>query len=161
MERIPRKLYYKIGEVCDLCKIEPHVLRYWETEFSQLSPSKNNSGQRVYRYRDVQVVQRIKQLLYEEGYTIAGANKKLATEKFDFDKETLAAVSAESGARRSLEVPESSESASAETLPSAAGSISKKASSDPNPKELLKEIRSELKSVLEILSSGRPGPRRD
>src|SRR5713226_5626598 len=83
MEPIPRKLYYKIGEVCDLCEIEPHVLRYWETEFSQLSPSKNNSGQRVYRYRDVQVVQRIKQLLYQEGYTIAGANKKLVSERFD------------------------------------------------------------------------------
>src|SRR2546428_6672355 len=155
MERIPKKLFYKIGEVCDLCKIEPHVLRYWETEFSQLSPSKNTSGQRVYRYRDVQVIQRIKQLLYQEGYTIAGASKRLVTEKFDFDEETLAASSAASSSGKSLETSDSSEAPSATTLPRDAESISKKTNLAPDPKDLLNEIRSELKFVLEILSRGR------
>lgn len=74
------KLFYKIGEVCDLCDIQPHVLRYWETEFSMLSPSKNSSGQRIYRHRDVELIQAIKRLLYQEGYTIAGANKKLTVD---------------------------------------------------------------------------------
>lgn len=71
------KLYYKIGEVCDICQIEPHVLRYWETEFSMLAPSKNKAGQRIYRQKDLELIQSIKHLLYDEGYTIAGANKRL------------------------------------------------------------------------------------
>ncbi len=72
------KLFYKIGEVCQMCQIEPHVLRYWESEFGVLSPAKNRAGQRIYREKDVEIVQSIRQLLYEEGYTIAGARKKLA-----------------------------------------------------------------------------------
>ncbi len=72
-----RKLYYKIGEVCEICRIEPHVLRYWETEFSMLSPAKNKAGQRIYRHKELELVQSIKYLLYDEGYTIAGANKRL------------------------------------------------------------------------------------
>ena len=71
------KLFYKIGEVCKTCGIPAHVLRYWETEFPTLSPTKNRSGQRLYREKDVRIIQAIKHLLYEEGYTIAGASKKL------------------------------------------------------------------------------------
>ncbi|MEE8348102.1 MAG: MerR family transcriptional regulator [Acidobacteriota bacterium] len=74
---IGKKLFYKIGEVCKTCSIEPHVLRYWESEFRVLSPTKNRAGQRIYREKDLQLIQKIKQLLYEEGFTIAGANKKL------------------------------------------------------------------------------------
>ena len=74
---IRKKLFYKIGDVCKLCSIQPHVLRYWETEFTLLSPAKNRAGQRIYREKDLQLVQAIKQLLYQEGYTISGANKKL------------------------------------------------------------------------------------
>ena len=77
MARVAKKLFYKIGEVCRIFEVEPHVLRYWETEFSLLSPTKNNSGQRIYRQRDLELIETIKRLLYEEGYTIAGANKKL------------------------------------------------------------------------------------
>ena len=77
MAVIGKKLFYKIGEVCKACGIEPHVLRYWESEFRVLSPTKNRAGQRIYRQKDLQMIQTIKQLLYEEGYTIAGANKKL------------------------------------------------------------------------------------
>jgi DNA-binding transcriptional MerR regulator len=78
---IPEKLYFKIGEVCDLVGVQAHVLRYWETEFPMLSPQKNNSGQRSYRRKDVEMALRIKQLLYKEMFTIAGARKKLQTEQ--------------------------------------------------------------------------------
>ncbi|MBI4482651.1 MAG: MerR family transcriptional regulator [Acidobacteria bacterium] len=80
MRTFPHKLFYKIGEVCQIAGVEPHVLRYWETEFAALTPSKNHSGQRVYRQKDVELVLRIKQLLYEEGYTVAGANRRLQQE---------------------------------------------------------------------------------
>ena len=77
---IPEKIFFKIGEVCDLVGVQPHVLRYWETEFPMLSPQKNRAGQRTYRRRDVEIALRIKELLYEELYTIAGAKKKLSSE---------------------------------------------------------------------------------
>jgi DNA-binding transcriptional MerR regulator len=78
--RIPEKLFFKIGEVCELIKVQPHVLRYWETEFPMLAPQKNRAGQRVYRRKDVEMVLRIRDLLYEEKFTIAGAKKKLQDE---------------------------------------------------------------------------------
>jgi DNA-binding transcriptional MerR regulator len=77
---IPEKLFFKIGEVCDLVGVQAHVLRYWETEFSVLSPQKNKSGQRSYRRRDVEIALKIKQLLYKEMFTIAGARKKLQSD---------------------------------------------------------------------------------
>jgi DNA-binding transcriptional MerR regulator len=77
---IPEKLFFKIGEVCDIVGIQAHVLRYWESEFPMLAPQKNPAGQRTYRKRDVEMVMRIKELLYDEQYTIAGAKKKLASE---------------------------------------------------------------------------------
>jgi len=77
---IPEKIYFKIGEVCDILDVQAHVLRYWETEFPQLAPQKNRSGQRSYRRRDVEISLRIKELLYDELYTIAGARKKLQSE---------------------------------------------------------------------------------
>ena len=81
MERkIPSKLFFKIGEVCELTDTQPYVLRYWESEFPALAPAKNNSGQRIYRRRDIETILRIKTLLYEEGFTIAGAKKKLELE---------------------------------------------------------------------------------
>ena len=78
--RIPEKLFFRIGEVCELIKVQPHVLRYWETEFSMLAPQKNKAGQRVYRRKDVEMVFRIRDLLYEQKFTIAGAKKKLQEE---------------------------------------------------------------------------------
>ena len=77
---IPEKLFFKIGEVCDLTGVQAHVLRYWESEFPMLSPQKNRAGQRTYRKRDVEIALRIKELLYDDQYTIAGAKKKLAAE---------------------------------------------------------------------------------
>lgn len=75
-----KKLFYKIGEACKLVDIQPYVLRYWETEFPFLSPDKSKSGQRVYSDRELDIIRRIKALLYDEGYTIAGAKKKLEGE---------------------------------------------------------------------------------
>ena len=83
---IPEKIYFKIGEVCELVGVQPHVLRYWETEFPTLSPQKNRSGQRSYRRRDVEMALRIKELLYDEMFTIAGAKKKLQIETRDNTK---------------------------------------------------------------------------
>lgn len=80
---IPEKIFFKIGEVCDLVGVQAHVLRYWETEFTMLSPQKNRSGQRTYRRRDVEIALRIKELLYDELFTIAGAKKKLQSELRD------------------------------------------------------------------------------
>jgi DNA-binding transcriptional MerR regulator len=79
-KKIPNKLFFKIGEVCEITDTQPYVLRYWESEFPALAPAKNSSGQRIYRRRDIETVLRIKQLLYEEGFTIAGAKKKLEAE---------------------------------------------------------------------------------
>ena len=77
---IPEKLFFKIGEVCELAGVQAHVLRYWESEFPMLAPQKNRAGQRVYRKRDVEMALRIKELLYEDQYTIAGAKKRLTNE---------------------------------------------------------------------------------
>ena len=77
---IPDKLYFRIGEVSRLCRLPAYVLRFWETEFPQLRPVKSNTGQRMYRRKDVEAVLRIKKLLYEEGFTIAGARQQLRTD---------------------------------------------------------------------------------
>ena len=77
---IPDKLYFRIGEVSKLCKLPAYVLRFWETEFPQLKPVKSSTGQRMFRQRDVESVLRIKKLLYEEGFTIAGARQQLKAE---------------------------------------------------------------------------------
>jgi DNA-binding transcriptional MerR regulator len=74
-----RKTYYSISEVCSQTGLEPHVLRYWESEFSQLRPKKNRAGNRAYRDKDIDVIKAIKILLYEQRYTIPGAKKKLAS----------------------------------------------------------------------------------
>jgi DNA-binding transcriptional MerR regulator len=77
---IPDKLYFRIGEVAGLCRLPAYVLRFWETEFPQLKPIKSSTGQRMYRKRDVESVVRIKKLLYEDGFTIAGARVQLRDE---------------------------------------------------------------------------------
>jgi DNA-binding transcriptional MerR regulator len=77
MSEIARKVYYSIGEVCDLTGLKPHVLRYWETQFEVLNPGKNRAGNRVYRAQDIELVMLVKNLLYVQKYTIEGANKQL------------------------------------------------------------------------------------
>jgi DNA-binding transcriptional MerR regulator len=74
---LPPKLYFRIGEVAELVGVEPHVLRYWEREFRSIRPTKSAKGQRVYSRKDVENLMRVRELLYREGFTIAGAKKKL------------------------------------------------------------------------------------
>jgi DNA-binding transcriptional MerR regulator len=85
---IPDKLYFRIGDVAKLCGVEAYVLRFWETEFPQLKPNKSGTGQRLYRRRDVELALRIKQLLYADGYTIAGARQVFAAESRESKKVT-------------------------------------------------------------------------
>jgi DNA-binding transcriptional MerR regulator len=84
-ELIAKKVYYSIGEVCDLTGLKPHVLRYWETQFDILNPTKNRAGNRVYRSKEIELVLLVKHLLYEEKYTIEGANQKLLEMRKDGD----------------------------------------------------------------------------
>src|SRR5215471_11215079 len=87
---IPDKLYFRIGEVATLCRLPAYVLRFWESEFPQLKPVKSSTGQRMYRKRDVESVLRIKQLLYEQGFTISGARQQLRAEtKSDKGQSTI------------------------------------------------------------------------
>ncbi len=84
MAEVPEsKRLYKIGEVCRIADVQPYVLRYWETEFAALAPNKSGGGQRLYTQREIDIILRIKQLLYSEGFTIAGAKKKLDIELAD------------------------------------------------------------------------------
>ena len=85
LSQIPDKLYFSIGEVADLCQLKPHVLRYWEQEFSQLSPTKRRGNRRYYQRKDLLLVRQIKSLLYGKGYTIEGARLQLAGD----DSQTL------------------------------------------------------------------------
>lgn len=120
-EPMPSKLYFRIGEVAGLVGVEPHVLRYWEREFRAIRPTKSSKGQRVYSRRDVENLLRVRALLYEEGFTIAGARKKLAR------KDQPAGEPAESAspevAARSLEqaLPADAEPASGVKAPTGVG----------------------------------------
>jgi DNA-binding transcriptional MerR regulator len=85
------KLYYSISEVADMTQLEPSVLRFWESEFNQLRPKKNRAGIRMYREKDIRLIQEIKRLTRQEGYTIAGARKKLQEPSYKTMSETLEA----------------------------------------------------------------------
>src|SRR5690242_11136360 len=140
---IPEKLFFKIGEVCELAGVEPHVLRYWESEFPMLAPQKNRAGQRIYRRRDVEIALRIKQLRDEEGFTIAGAKKKLASELRGGAK--LKVVTPEM-------VQESRQQANQQTGQQAKEILS---SSDLSSQQqrLLRKLKRELQGLLTLLSA--------
>ena len=84
--KIPNKHYFRIGEVSDITGIKPHVLRYWESEFPALKPPKSKSKQRLYRKQDIETVLLLKKLLYQEGYTILGAQSRLKRARFEAKK---------------------------------------------------------------------------
>ena len=154
---IPEKIYFKIGEVCDLVGVQAHVLRYWETEFPMLSPQKNRSGQRSYRRRDVEISIRIKQLLYDEMFTIAGAKKKLQTEMRETSKlkivhpepkekpEYLRPVDSAGLFEEELELSDS-------VQPDEAANVN---FLDHDKREALKTLAHQLLELREILRSGR------
>lgn len=89
---IPAKRYFTIGEVSDLCGVKPHVLRYWEQEFTQLNPVKRRGNRRYYQHHEVLLIRRIRELLYEQGFTISGARNRLADGKGDTQSDPDAAV---------------------------------------------------------------------
>ena len=143
---IPEKLFFKIGEVCDLAGVQAHVLRYWETEFPMLAPQKNRAGQRTYRRRDVEMALRIKELLYDEQYTIAGAKKKLANELRGPSRESSPTVTTKAPVR-SLRPP-----------PSLAARFSSPSASQGSPsgnqRAALREIARQLREILDLLDEG-------
>jgi DNA-binding transcriptional MerR regulator len=104
-----RKIYYSITEVADMAGVKPHVLRYWETEFPALRPKKNRAGNRTYRDKDVRLVLAIRQLLYDDGFTIKGARRKLGEKRPDLDQIEIPFSKVErhqaiTGLRRELEM---------------------------------------------------------
>jgi DNA-binding transcriptional MerR regulator len=142
---IPEKLFFKIGEVCELAGVQAHVLRYWESEFPMLAPQKNRAGQRVYRKRDVEIALRIKELLYEDQYTIAGAKKRLANDMRAGGK--LRVVSTEDGVDNS----EGDTAPVAEdTRSSTAPSLSNKNAPD---RQSLRQVATELREILAMLDA--------
>lgn len=149
---IPEKLFFKIGEVCELAGVQAHVLRYWESEFPMLAPQKNRAGQRVYRKRDVEMALRIKELLYEDQYTIAGAKKRLTSElrsggklKVNGNEETTAESAAH--AERPVEA----------APPPPANDGRNVALRSAEERQGLKQIASELRELLAILEQENKG----
>src|SRR6478735_6695420 len=96
---IPAKRYFTIGEVSELCGVKPHVLRYWEQEFTQLKPVKRRGNRRYYQHHEVLLIRRIRELLYEEGFTISGARNRLDTARLDARADSAAAE------ERAIEAP--------------------------------------------------------
>jgi DNA-binding transcriptional MerR regulator len=143
---IPEKLFFKIGEVCELAGVQAHVLRYWESEFPMLAPQKNRAGQRVYRKRDVEMALRIKELLYEDQYTIAGAKKRLAQELRGGGK--LKVVSAEHDSEDLHDVVE-------EVLAKSSNISSSQGTGTAVNREALKQIAAELRELLSLLEKER------
>lgn len=133
-QHIPDKLFFKIGEVAELTGTKPHVLRYWESEFRMLRPAKGDSGQRIYRRKDVELVFSIKQLLYEENFTIAGAKKQLQKQRAARAEANKARKPAEAGTDVAPVLP--LESSSRENID-------------------LAWVRKELGEILDILDKGR------
>lgn len=150
--RIPEKLFFRIGEVCELIKVQPHVLRYWETEFPMLAPQKNRAGQRVYRRKDVEMVLRIRDLLYEEKFTIAGAKKKLAEEMRSNPARAKAPAREMAQIEEAEEMPEPIKPAETEFIPSPHPSTVE-ATITPQTRRALRIIKRDLEDLLTLLNS--------
>ncbi len=146
MQFIPKKLYYKIGEVCEIVGVEAHVLRYWETEFPALTPPKNKGGQRTYRPSDIDLLLRIRGLLYEDGFTIAGARKQLARR--------AAAEDGEPGALPAGPARRAAQTARRRRATASRGSGDDRTAQAESPKEDLRRVRRELENILTLLERG-------
>jgi DNA-binding transcriptional MerR regulator len=121
------RLYYKIGDVCEIVGVEGHVLRFWESEFPELAPPKNKGGQRTYRPKDIELLLRIKKLLYEDRFTIAGARMQLAAGKASGAAEPAAIPVRRPRRRRTS------------------------ASAQKKPTDRISEVRKELQNILTLL----------
>jgi len=127
---IPDRLYFKIGDVAEICGLETYVLRFWETQFPQLKPNKSGTGQRLYRRRDVEVVLEIKRLVHGEGYTLAGA-------------------------RQALEVPGRRREQAAAAQPTASS-----VKPPEEIASIIRNARAELREIVDLLSASEPMPLR-
>ena len=126
LPEIPRKRYFAIGEVSELCQVKPHVLRYWEQEFPQLKPVKRRGNRRYYQHEDVVMVRRIRSLLYDQGFTIGGARQRL--------KDQL---------KLGSEIPE--------IIALAPSANSPHIDAAPPRRTQIREVRDELESLLKLL----------
>lgn len=148
MADLPPKPYFRIGEVAGLVGVEPHVLRYWEREFRGIRPTKSAKGQRVYSRKDVENLLRVRDLLYRDGFTIAGARKRLQRPPAAAEAPDVAAELA-AGETATL----------AEAAPIAAGApvaLTAAAPDAPTVRDQLLELRAEVEGFLAELSRGRP-----
>lgn len=139
LPEIPQKRYFAIGEVSELCAVKPHVLRYWEQEFPQLRPVKRRGNRRYYQHDDVQMVRRIRSLLYEQGFTIGGARLRLKEQPKLVSTSTLAAQQA---------AAEAAPRAAAPMIPPPAPVV---APAKKHNKADLGQMRSELEAALKLL----------
>jgi DNA-binding transcriptional MerR regulator len=151
MAELPAKLFFRIGEVAGLVGVEPHVLRYWEREFRSIRPTKSAKGQRVYSRKDVENLLRVRDLLYREGFTIAGAKKKLSR------PEALHDATPPSGEREALEEMDDGEDVELPARPSEPAPFPR---GDGRVREKLSALRAEVESFLDELTRTR-GPDRN
>ena len=151
---IPEKLFFKIGEVCELAGVQAHVLRYWESEFPMLAPQKNRAGQRVYRKRDVEIALRIKELLYEDQYTIAGAKKRLANDLRAGGK--FRVVSSDDVGESSGDHDAPAASPAGETRAAGGSHPGTRTAEDRNA---LRQVASELRELLSLLEGSSKPPK--
>jgi DNA-binding transcriptional MerR regulator len=149
---IPEKLFFKIGEVCDIAGVQAHVLRYWETEFPMLQPQKNRAGQRTYRRRDVEMALRIKELLYDEQYTIAGAKKKLTGELRGPKRESGQSAPPRAPGRSLQPPPSLAARLSAAPSPAPAAALAEGPTGDQ--RATLTRIAKQLREILDLLDEG-------
>ena len=138
---IPAKRYFTIGEVSDLCGVKPYVLRYWEQEFTQLKPMKRRGNRRYYQHHEVLLIRRIRELLYEQGFTISGARNRLSDAAIPRDADSGPDMDEPDEVIDMAEALEDSAASAAETLVAA------------EPKSLLgsSEVRSELLAIRALL----------
>src|SRR6478672_2593001 len=145
---IPEKLFFKIGEVCELAGVQAHVLRYWESEFAMLAPQKNRAGQRVYRKRDVEIALRIKELLYEDQYTIAGAKKRLATDLRNGNRLKVVSSDEQSDSTATESFPAATSDTTSLNVSAAYSANVPKSAED---RKALRQLAGELRELLSLL----------
>jgi DNA-binding transcriptional MerR regulator len=145
---IPEKLFFKIGEVCELAGVQAHVLRYWESEFPMLAPQKNRAGQRVYRKRDVEMALRIKELLYEDQYTIAGAKKRLTN---DLRGGKIKTGTGEGGEGYASSTSANEKSAAQRLSKAASARLASSDGKTAEDRNALRRLASELRELLSML----------
>lgn len=154
---IPDKLYFRIGDVAQLCDLQAYVLRYWETEFPQLKPNKGGTGQRLYRKRDVELVLEIKRLLYTEGFTIAGARRLLAEKRTsEKSEEPVRDNSGRMDMARGQTAALLDSQKSAGMDSKAPSLVDTRTPKEPPAKHQISDLRREMRELLNLLEADTP-----